>query len=318
MQRRCGPGFMTTGTRTSNHPDASDTQESWPFRPSQLSRRTGVVTGGLCGIGHEVVWYLARAGWNLVLVGPDDERVAPQVASLSTQFPDQYFQGWAADLSNMEQTKQVARDIVASNASLDALYNLESHHASERGTTAQGMERQFAVNTIAPFIMISELQPLLAAGCTRNRCSLVVNLSSRVIRRVKGIDAASLTAPQKTRGLHRIFADTKLAMAAMSYALSSQLLRDRILIYLIEPGRLGGAAARIAHRAGASGDILSPLWHHVAGRSASRMMRAIHNGLADHGIDLYLINSKRRHIPRLAADKEFQRRLIRLLQVLVR
>ena len=98
--------------------------------------------------------------------------------------------------------------------------------------TPQGREIHFEVNTLAPFVVLSRLRPLLE----RSEDALVVNVSSNAALMVKSFDPASLERPTTFKKLFGPYAASKLALSMWTHALAPQLSAAPIRIVSVCPG----------------------------------------------------------------------------------
>ena len=120
------------------------------------TRRSVVLTGPTSGIGLATARGLAAAGARLTLVGRDEERLARLAGQLGAATD------WvAADLASLEQTRRAAAEIGERHDRLDVLINNAGGMFRRRRETSEGLELTLALNHLSPFVLTSELLPLL-------------------------------------------------------------------------------------------------------------------------------------------------------------
>lgn len=137
-----------------------------------------VLTGGTSGIGYAAANALAGQGASMILLARDRERGQATIQALP-EAPSQTHRLYVADLSSIADTKRAAAEIAADVPSINVLINNAGGWFGKRELTSEGLERTFAVNHMAYFVMtLGLIEPLRNA--TRAR---VINTSSFVHRR---------------------------------------------------------------------------------------------------------------------------------------
>ncbi|HTW56423.1 MAG TPA: SDR family NAD(P)-dependent oxidoreductase, partial [Thermoplasmata archaeon] len=117
-------------------------------------RGPAIVTGGVSGLGRGIAVGLARAGWRTVVVGRDAERVRATVPEIATEAGGGRVEGIAvADLAVRAEMHGLAERIARDYPDVSVLVNNAGGLFSPRQTTADGLERTFALNVLAPFVL---------------------------------------------------------------------------------------------------------------------------------------------------------------------
>ncbi len=138
-----------------------------------------LVTGSTDGVGRQTAIELARLGATVLVHGRDPDRGACILAEVQAamaeagQSPHEAAL-YLVDLSTITGVKALAAQVRRRCDRLDVLVNNAAVYSPERVVTADGLELTFAVNVVAPFLLTSELLPLLVAAAP----SRIVNLSS--------------------------------------------------------------------------------------------------------------------------------------------
>jgi NAD(P)-dependent dehydrogenase (short-subunit alcohol dehydrogenase family) len=137
-----------------------------------------VITGGTSGIGEVAAVALAKMGARIVLVARDKSRGDATLARLRDSAPGIAHSVHFADLLRLAEMKRVAAQIADCEPRVDILINNAGALFATRRLTEDGLERTFALNHMAYFVMTEGLRErLLAAGLAR-----VINTASAATR----------------------------------------------------------------------------------------------------------------------------------------
>jgi NAD(P)-dependent dehydrogenase (short-subunit alcohol dehydrogenase family) len=125
--------------------------------------KTVVVTGATSGIGQVAALELARMGARVVFTARDANRGADMLARLREAGPTQTPALVVGDLSLIAGMRAAAEGVKAAAARIDVLINNAGAVFDRRDVTADGLERTFALNHMAYFVVTEALRPALAA-----------------------------------------------------------------------------------------------------------------------------------------------------------
>lgn len=148
---------------------------------SDLTGKTALVTGATSGIGRAVAELLSQHGADVVAHGRDPKRGAEVVQSISANGGSARFV--AADLGDPRDVERLAReagavDILVNNA---GIYEF----TSTLDTTAESIDRHFAINARAPFQLVAALVPHMI----EQNNGAIVNISSGAATTVMPVGA---------------------------------------------------------------------------------------------------------------------------------
>jgi NAD(P)-dependent dehydrogenase (short-subunit alcohol dehydrogenase family) len=133
-----------------------------------------VITGATSGIGQAAAENLAAMGARIVQVARDQERGQEALKRLHEITPGVSHCIHYADLSRISEMKRVAAEIAESEPRIDVLVNNAGAMFGSRQLTADGLERTFALNHMAYFVLTRGLRErLVVSGRAR-----VVNTAS--------------------------------------------------------------------------------------------------------------------------------------------
>ena len=119
-----------------------------------------VLTGASSGIGRAAARALAERGHELAIVGRNPFRtheVARETGGTA----------FLADFDKLADVRQLARELLAAYPTIDALGNNAGGIIAHRGITADGVERTWQHNVLAPFVLTQALLPRLVASKAR-------------------------------------------------------------------------------------------------------------------------------------------------------
>ena len=160
-----------------------------------LNNKTCVVTGSTSGIGLAAAERLAGQGARVIGVGRNPERIDAalkriKIAADAAGAPEPSFE--QADLSSLGNTRALADQLLKSLKSLDVLVNCAGVFTARRTLTPEGLETQFTVNHLAPFLLSTALLPSLSASPDGG--VIVVSSAGRIRSGGGGIPGWELTA----------------------------------------------------------------------------------------------------------------------------
>ena len=198
--------------------------------PDARSRHV-VLTGPTSGIGLAAARGLAEAGARLTLVGRDGARLAALASELGGGAD------WVtADLSSLEQTRRAAAEIRERHDRIDVLINNAGGMFRHREETTEGTESTLALNHLSPFVLTSELLPLLQAAADGDRefGARVVNVASSAHR--SGVRWDDIQC-ERDYSLVRAYGHSKALMVMTTIELARRLEGSGITANGVHPGR---------------------------------------------------------------------------------
>lgn len=124
------------------------------------------VTGATSGIGRALMDQLAESGSWLIGVGRSSERNQTAASQIRTDYPQAQVRYLEADLASQREVRGLAGAIEEQlerwgREGLDGLVNNAATVTFWREETEDGLEKQWAVNHLAPFLLTHQLLPRL-------------------------------------------------------------------------------------------------------------------------------------------------------------
>ena len=123
-----------------------------------------VLTGATRGIGRAAAVELARRGLELALVGREPARVAEVASEASAAGGGAPVHQHVSDLTLMSQVRVLADELREQHQRIDVLANNAGALFAGRRETSEGLERTFALNHLAPFLLTNLLRDRLRGG----------------------------------------------------------------------------------------------------------------------------------------------------------
>ena len=127
-----------------------------------MNGNTVVITGATSGIGEVAAETLARAGARILFVARSEAKGRALVSRLIRANPDAAHDFVQADLSVISEMKSAGRTLIAKATKVDVLINNAGAIFDRREVTVDGLERTFAVNHMAYFVVTELLLPVLS------------------------------------------------------------------------------------------------------------------------------------------------------------
>src|SRR5581483_800777 len=131
---------------------------------SVMKGKTVVITGATSGIGEVAALSLARMGARIVVVARSKPRGDETLARLRSSAPGNAHALYVADLLRLPEMKRLAAEIAAAEPQVDVLINNAGAMFGSRQLTEDGLERTFALNHMAYFVLTAGLRERLAAA----------------------------------------------------------------------------------------------------------------------------------------------------------
>lgn len=177
-------------------------------------RKTVLVTGATDGIGRATALALARAGLRVLVHG----RSASRAEAVLRELPGPGHEAVLGDLASLAAVRRLAADVAAKAPVLDVLLHNAGVFEKTRVLTVDGLERTFAVNHLAPFLLTELLLPNVGAASAGR----VITVSSVAHQRAT-LDLGDIGFEKEPYEAYAAYARSKLANVLFAFELARRL-----------------------------------------------------------------------------------------------
>ncbi|MEO6289266.1 MAG: SDR family oxidoreductase [Ginsengibacter sp.] len=190
--------------------------------------QTIFITGATDGIGRLTAIALSKRNIILVVHGRNEKKLEKLISEIKESSNNQNVDGFIADLSSMNEVRELAKNVMAKHDSIDVLINNAGAGFAAPRYGKDGTEMRLAVNYLAPFLLTNLLMPALKKGAT----SRIVNVSSGGQSPVNFDD---IMLEKNFDGV-TAYSQSKLALIMFTIDLAEELKDDGITVNALHPG----------------------------------------------------------------------------------
>jgi len=206
--------------------------------PGPMAGTATLVTGGTGGIGRATAVGLAALGGRVGITGRDTARTQAAAAAIARESGNPCVDAFAADMSCQAEVRQLAAAAVLdAYPRLDVLVNNVGGFWASRHVTADGLERTFAVNHLAGFLLTSLLLDLLKASAPARIVTVSANSQA-----TGKLDFTDLQGERRYSG-QQAYSQSKLANVMFTYELARRLDGTGVTATVLHPGVVRTASA---------------------------------------------------------------------------
>jgi NAD(P)-dependent dehydrogenase (short-subunit alcohol dehydrogenase family) len=195
-----------------------------------MAGKVVLITGGTGGIGKATGVGLATMGARVGITGRDLARADQAAADIRAASGNPIVDAFAADMTSQAEVRRLAVAVLDAYPRLDVLVNNVGGFWAHRHPTADGLERTFALNHLAPFLLTNLLVDRLKASAPGR----VVTVSSGA-QSMGRIDFDDLQGAQNYSG-QRAYNQSKLANVMFTNELARRLAGTGVTANSVHPG----------------------------------------------------------------------------------
>jgi retinol dehydrogenase 12 len=192
--------------------------------------KTALVTGAASGIGKAIATGLARQGFHVVLLVRSDKRGEETMREIRAAIPGARLEALACDLGSQQSIREAAARFGAKHPKLDVLVNCAGVFVKRKELTVDGVERTFAVNYLAYFLLTNLLLPALEAAAP----SRIVNVASRYGG--AKVDLDDVNFERRPYSYMKSTPPTMAARVAFTLELAERLRGTGVVVNTLHPG----------------------------------------------------------------------------------
>ncbi len=200
------------------------------MKGNAMKGKTVLVTGATAGIGRETAKELARQGAKVVLLARNPERAAAAMEWIGKETGNKELAFIQADFSELAQVRDGAQKFIRDHGVLDVLVNNAGAIFFNRQESVDGIEKTFAVNHLAPFLLTN----LLLDTLTKRPGARIVTVSSRAHVGAK-MDFDDLEL-KRGYGAMKAYGRSKLANLLFTFELARRLEGSGVTANALHPG----------------------------------------------------------------------------------
>lgn len=260
------------------------------------------ITGANAGIGFATALGLARAGAQVVLLcrSADHGRAAVKAVAEVAAVPPVLL---TADLSSQQEIRDLSTALHGRLSRIDVLINNAGAAFATRELTVDGIERTFAVNHLAPFLLTSLVLDLIR----QSPAGRIVNLTAGIpVRRSSFLDNLQ---GEKRYSQFRAYRSSKVSNILFTYELARRLHGSGITVNCVHPGpvrteftrKAGGTLSRLAK-------ILRVIMRSPEAGARTPIFLAVAPDVATV-TGAYFVNRRQRRSPAITYDRAIASRL---------
>jgi len=195
-----------------------------------LEQETILVTGATDGLGKRVASELTQRGATVLLHGRSRERLEATFEEVRKETGSEKLRYYLADLSSLEEVRELARLIFSVEERLDVLVNNAGIIAQECKEGEDGYELTFTVNYLSHFLLTSLLLPLLKDSAPAR----IVNVASAG---QSPVDFSNLMLERGYDAM-RAYTQSKLAQIMFTFELAGRLSGTEVSANALHPASL--------------------------------------------------------------------------------
>ena len=195
-----------------------------------MNKRTIVITGATDGIGKCTAIDLAKnyTGANIIIHGRNKEKLDAVIAEIKQVSNNQHIDGFVADLSSLDEVRELAKNILAKYDAIHLLINNAGAGFAAPRYGKDGMETTMAVNYFAPFLLTNLLLPAVKKAAPAR----IVNIASAG---QSAINFDDIMLKKNFDGV-TAYTQSKMALIMFTIDLAEELKDAGVTVNSLHPG----------------------------------------------------------------------------------
>jgi len=264
-----------------------------------------LITGATGGIGKATAFQLAEKQHRITILGRNKEKLLATQKEIISQTGNRSIQILKCDLSSLNDIRKAISIFQNKNSHLDILISNAGVSPGVRQETIDGFEMNFAVNHLAPFLLINLLLPTLKKG-TNSRIVIVASDAYTMSDK----DMSDLNWEKRPYKMMTTYGTSKLYNIYFMLELANRLKEVNITVNALHPGivksQLFDTATGIM---GFFNKIGASLFYITPEKGARTSVYLATSSKVKKVTGKYFANSKEKEINSKYLDSEFQKEL---------
>jgi NAD(P)-dependent dehydrogenase (short-subunit alcohol dehydrogenase family) len=195
----------------------------------QMNEQTILITGANSGVGFAAASELAVAGAEIVMVCRNADRAADAQRTLARLATGPAPTVFLADLSSQSEVRRLVEEVRSRYDHIDVLLNNAGGVFAKRELSVDGIEKTFATNHLAPFLLTNLLLDLLE----RAPAARIVTVATEIYARK--LDFDNLQGERKYQ-FFKAYQHSKLGNVLFAFELARRLKDTRVTSMVVSPG----------------------------------------------------------------------------------
>ena len=195
-----------------------------------MSKEIFLITGGTNGIGFHAAQEIAKAKKTVIITGKNALKGKNKLNEIRKNTGNEDVHFINGDLSSQIEIKSIAEFVKRKFSNIDVLINNAGATFFKREESVDGIEKTFAINHLAYFLLTGLLLPVILDSHKPR----IVNVASSVH---KGMDLNfDDIEMKKTYDGYRAYRQSKLCNILFTYFLSNKLKSKEVTVNCLHPG----------------------------------------------------------------------------------
>ena len=195
-------------------------------------RRLVVITGASSGVGYHTARKYASMGADIIMINRNEEKSARVCKMIGDQFGTS-IEYILADLSVLTDIERAGAYLEGLERPVDVLIHNAGLHLARRTVTSDGLEVNFALHYLAPFVITKKLIPKLS----RERRGRIIFVGSEAYRFAAwGLDLDDLQWEHRSYSGIKAYGAGKLAQLLSMHRFAEELKSCNVTVNAMHPG----------------------------------------------------------------------------------
>ena len=213
-----------------------NSQKQWNPVSRNIKGKHIVITGATSGLGLATANELAHLGAHLTLVARNQSKAETIAAEIKQRTGNNNIAIEIADLSLMQEVVSLSDRLLKKGSAIDVLINNAGALLNPRNVTAEGIENSFALLLLGPYILTTQLKPLLSlAGKNSVGRARVINVSSGGMY-TKRLSTSNLESTKGKYSGSDAYARSKRGLVISGEQWANEWASDAIAVHNMHPG----------------------------------------------------------------------------------